>query len=157
MSYPPNPRGGVPTKISVSPLNTSLAFGGTQQITATLTDAYGEVVAPSSSFSYASSNPALLMVNSSGLCTAVSPDPSILTPGGNIAVTVTYAVGTNTLSAVVTVTVTGTPAKTQAVVRLQSNQYGVTQSIGVDYHVVPESAPSGVYPSNWSIAPSSSE
>lgn len=151
-SYPPNPLPGVPTSLSISPVTATLGFGDTLQLTAALADAYGSPVEPSQPFTYTSTNPGLLTVDSSGLCTAASPDPSVLTPGGQATVTASYQLGTNTLSASSVVTVTGTPAKTQTVVLLDSNQYGITNSTVTASKVVPETAPAGVYPSGWVIA-----
>lgn len=112
-SYPLNPLPGVPTKVTISPASATLAFAETQQLTATLLDPYGNTVEPSSAFSFKSANLALLSVDSSGLCTAVNPDPTVMTPGGVVRVTVTYQFVTNTLSAECAITITGTPVETR--------------------------------------------
>lgn len=89
-SYPPNPRSGVPTTIAVSPQNATILRGNTLQLNPTLTDAYGNTVTPSQSFTYSSSNPALVSVNQSGLCTAAPLDPTVLQTGGSAQVEISY-------------------------------------------------------------------
>jgi hypothetical protein len=86
----PNQHPIVPVHLSISPTMISIAFGATVQLTATLTGSDGLPFSPTASFVYSSSNTALLTVNSSGLCTAVTPPVHQLNTGGLVSVSVTY-------------------------------------------------------------------
>lgn len=115
-SYPPNPRSGIPTSITVSPQSATIERGGTVQITPVLTDTYGNTVTPTQSFIFTSSNPSLISVNASGLCTAAAGDPSVLQTGGSVEIEITYpwanAVSGSRIYALVHITVTVPPART---------------------------------------------
>lgn len=89
-SYPSYPRSGIPTTITVSPQTATIARGSSLQLSPVLTDAYGNTVTPTQAFTYTSSNPGLVSVNTSGLCTAAAGDPSTLQTGGSVEIEVSY-------------------------------------------------------------------
>lgn len=113
MSYPPNPRRGVPTSIIVSPQNATLSRGSTLQLSPSLTDANGNTVTPTQAFVFASSNPALLTVNASGLCTAAPEDLTTFQTGGTAEIEISYPwageVSGTKIYAFVAITVTAPP------------------------------------------------
>jgi hypothetical protein len=89
MSNPTQPI--VPVSLSVTPTKIAIAFGTTVQLVPVLTGSGGNPFTPTKPFTYSSSNTALLTVNDSGLCTAVTPDdPNALNTGGIVTVSVTY-------------------------------------------------------------------
>ena len=83
----------VATKIAISPASGSLELGNTLQLTASLTDINGNSVSPTASFSWASSNPSLASVSSSGLVTVVPPVADQLNTGGQVSISVKYPYG----------------------------------------------------------------
>lgn len=89
-SYPPNPRPGIPTAVTLSPQTATILRGSTVQLSPTLIDAYGNVVAATQEFIFSSSNPALVSVNASGLCTAAAGDPDVLETGGIVEIETVY-------------------------------------------------------------------
>ena len=95
--YPPNPLPNLPTKVSISPINADLALGDTLQLTATLGDASGNACTPIQPFQFQSSNPALVSVDSTGLCTASTADPTVLATGGQVKIQVQYLFAGSTL------------------------------------------------------------
>jgi len=143
-SYPPNPRTGIPTTVTVSPASATLDFGGTVQLTAVLTDAYGSTVSPTESFSWSSSNTSLVTVNNSGLCTATSGNPDILQTGGQVTIAVSYPWASNsgsaTISAYSVVTVDPPPAESETL-------WLATQNLGGSTTTVPTRT-AKVYPSS---------
>src|SRR5271170_2390437 len=95
MSYPQPP--SVPSFLSVSPTNIAVQFGTQVQLVPVLKDTSGNTLSATKPFVYSSSNTALLTVNSSGLCTAVTPsDPTQLNEGGYVTVNVSYPNGNRT-------------------------------------------------------------
>ena len=124
-SYPLNPPGGIPTAVILSPATATLQLGNTLQLAPTLADPYGNPVTPTQQFKFVSSNPALLTVSSSGLCTAAPSVPNQLQTGGMVTVTVTYPFGNGspsaTIGAVVTITVTVPQAVTSSRLILGAN------------------------------------
>jgi len=101
-----------PVNIALAPATASVALGSnTLQLAATLYDVNGNVVSPALSFTWASSNAAILTVNSSGLCTTAAVESGVLNEGGQVTVTVTYPWGgipgsTSTIYAQSVITVT---------------------------------------------------
>lgn len=89
-SYPANPRPGIPTNITVTPQTATIERGGTVQLSPVLTDAYGNPVTATQPFTYSSSNPSLVSVNASGLCTAAAGDPDVLETGGTVEIEIVY-------------------------------------------------------------------
>lgn len=89
-SYPPNPRPNVPTTIAVSPQSATIARGNTVQLSPTLTDATGNPVTATQSFTYSSSNPGLVSVDTDGLATAAAGDPNTLQTGGTAEIEISY-------------------------------------------------------------------
>lgn len=158
MPYPPAPN--TPAFISITPKTASIAFSETLQLTPALTDVNRGTVSASLSYTFSSSNPALLEVDSNGLCTAVTPDdPNALNQGGIVEITVSYPFANRStgdrISSLATITVQAAAARTQAVLILQETQYGIYGAKGFEYRVVPESAPQGTYPPGWVVAPTS--
>jgi uncharacterized protein YjdB len=114
MSYPPNPRPGVPVRIAISPASTSLEWGETVQLSATLTDATGATVEASQAFVFASSNPGV-SVDESGNVTANTPASGPWPEGASAVITATYPFGgggpgAGIISASAIITVTPTPS-----------------------------------------------
>jgi len=111
--YPLNPAPGLPTKITLSPQSVTLARGATAQLAPVLSDAYGTAVSPTRPFIFTSSNPTLVSVDDTGLCTAAPLDTSELQTGGIAEIEVLYpwAGGDSgaTIHASVTVMVTVPP------------------------------------------------
>jgi hypothetical protein len=104
-----------PVYISVSPTMVAINFSTTLQLTPVLAGSDGLPFAATKPFTYSSSNTNLLTVDSSGLCTAVTPsDPNSLNPGGIVTVTVTYSyqnrADTDAISADSVIKVLATPA-----------------------------------------------
>jgi Bacterial Ig-like domain (group 2) len=104
-----------PVSISVTPTNVAVAFGTTVQLEPVLTGSDGNPFTPTEPFTYSSSNDALLTVDSSGLCTAVTPDdPNVLNTGGIVEITVNYPYSNRTDSEFITaysfIKVLATPA-----------------------------------------------
>lgn len=89
-SYPPNPRSGVPTTVTVTPQSATIARGNTLQLSAALTDANGNTVTPTQPFTFNSSNPSLVSVSASGLCTAAAGDSNTLQTGGSVEIEISY-------------------------------------------------------------------
>jgi hypothetical protein len=145
-----------PISLSVSPTNIAIAFGATVQLVPVLTGSDGNPFSPTKPLVYSSSNDALLTVDSSGLCTAVTPDdPNALSTGGVATITVSYPFQNRTdsdaISAASVIKVLATTAKTQIVVR------GIPASTGLGSgnlvsQVVPATAPEPSYPPGWSIS-----
>jgi hypothetical protein len=144
-----------PIYISVTPTNIAIAFGATVQLEPVLVGSDGNPFTPTKPFTYSSSNDALLTVDSSGLCTAVTPaDPNQLNTGGVVSITVSYAYQNRTdsdaISAVSVIKVLADAVKTQIVVR------GIPASTGLGSgnlvnKVFPASAPAPSYPPGWNI------
>jgi hypothetical protein len=157
MSYPPNPRGGVPVFITVTPAVASLAFGATQQLTPILADANNRTVSASASFTYSSSNPGLATIDSDGLVTSRTPDDlNVLNEGGIVEITVSYPFANRTnsdrISVIATVTVQANAARTQAILRCEDTQYARPAiSKWVEYQVTSANAPEPTYPPGWVI------
>lgn len=69
---------GIARSVDVSPDSASVAVGGTQQFTATVTDLHGNPV-PTPSVTWTSSNPAVATVDASGLATGVATGAATIT------------------------------------------------------------------------------
>jgi hypothetical protein len=157
MSYPPNPRGGVPVFITVTPAVANLAFGAMQQLTPILADANNRTVSASEPFTYSSSNPSLATVDSDGLVTAYTPDdPNALNEGGIVEVTVSYpfanCTNSDRISMISTITVQANAARTQAILRCEDTQYARPAiSKWIEYQVTSANAPEPAYPPGWVI------
>jgi hypothetical protein len=79
------------TKIVLTSSGTVELGGNTLQLTASLFDKCGNSVEPSESFTWQSSNPGLLSVDDTGLCTSAAiQDPNALQTGGAVQVECSY-------------------------------------------------------------------
>lgn len=126
---------GVPVKIFVTSSTAQLLFGQTAQLEVTLMDVTGAVQKPIWPLVYASSNPALATVDDTGLVTAVSPDASLLVPGGTVTLSVGYSYanrppGSDTMSAEITMTVLGTPSLSRCVPQAPGSDTSVEGACG---------------------------
>jgi hypothetical protein len=115
-----------PVFISVSPTMIAINPGTTVQLAVLLTDINGNPVTPSFTPIFTSSNPALLTVDDSGLCTAATLDG--LQPGGFATVNVSYPYSNRTdgetMSTVSQIKILANPAQTITPTILQDRRPG---------------------------------
>ena len=111
------------TKITVSLATASLPLGETLQLAASLTDINGNAVSPVTAFTWASSNPALAAVDSTGLVTTAEPVENALNTGAaNVEIEVSYPYqASEKIYATAALVITTPPAFSGHVVILKKN------------------------------------
>jgi Bacterial Ig-like domain (group 2) len=142
MSFPTPTTGiGVPATVLVNfgqilsvTVPVLLNIGGTFQISPTLIDVAGNVIAPTGSFSYSSANAGIASVNSSGLITANAL--------GNVSIQVTYA---GTQYALVSVNVIQGTLPSEPVARQLAGNFPAK------YVVLPDTLPGAVVTSPFEL------
>ena len=106
-SVPLRLRGGSANPLQISPANLSVPFGGTQQLTATAFYAYDSTTQDvTRSVTWTSNNPAVAMVTSTGLVTAVGPGTATITAGSYTENNVTGSGSSTEVGNSTTITVT---------------------------------------------------
>jgi DNA/RNA endonuclease G (NUC1) len=131
---PPPP---VVASVAVTPSNPSVVQGGTQQFTATATDASGSPI-PGVSFTWASATTTVATVNTTGLATGVSAGTSTIS-----------ATAPNGVKGSTVLTVTSAPPPTMPATRFSELHY---DNAGTDANEAIEiEGPAGTSVDGWSI------
>ena len=144
-TFPPNPRPGIASRVAIAPASATVAAGSTVQLVATLSDALGNAVEATQAFVWQSSNPALLSVNTSGLCTAESVSDGSFPTGGQATVSASYpwsgaASSGATISAQTVIFITVPPVSFGSFLRTRDSLPGIVQSGAWTRQVVPSAS-----------------